>query len=248
MVKGMKSPIKQVELQQELLKSLLRDHAPDIIGKLLGLLQQGFGGRKWAAVCAISNDAVISRKYLPKALGERVMKSEFIAEWVDKNMTHGVGVTSKLKKIKNSSPSFSVDELKAISDFLLGRDQPLKSIEESPQAVPVTTADVPKPEAVVSVPVSIQAPLVPPVINEKKPALLKCKACLNPSQLTGSFGKFGYYVRCECGTNTTMKRKCERCGSQMKIKKAKTEYSASCACGSEYLVYSAKTEAQAGCP
>jgi hypothetical protein len=42
---GMPSPIKQVELQQALLRELLKHHKSEILGKLLGIKQQGFGGR-----------------------------------------------------------------------------------------------------------------------------------------------------------------------------------------------------------
>jgi len=225
-LKGIPSPIKQVELKEKLLRDLLAENKPKILGKVLGM-QQGFGGRKWATVCAISSDAVIDRKYLPKELNERVMKSEFITDWVDKNVAMKQGVGKKLMAFKASAPLFSQSELETIGEFLLSQHTPVKTQESNQKE---SSAGLSK-EAVVKVPPE------PESNTYASAAPLCCKQCKSSDKLTGMYGKYGYYAKCGCGVNSSMKRDCPKCDSAMRIKKDKARYSASCECGEDFLIF-----------
>ncbi len=246
-VTGFKSPIQQVGLQQKLLSALLRANIELIMEKLLGLVRKGVGARKWESICAVSSDAVINRRYLSEELNERVVKSEFVADWVEKNMTHGEGFSAKMKKFTSGDPLFSDIELKSICDFLLERHEPLvvaqpmlSSKKDSEVATVVSEPSVTyvavdpvevKPEPIVEVEDKQQ--------DKQSVSSMCCKGCQQSDKLTAMYGKYGYYTACECGTNTSMKTPCTQCKKQMKVSKAKTEYTASCACGHSVLIYSA---------
>ncbi len=101
---GMPSPIKQVELQQALLKALLRAHKSQILGKLLGIKQQGFNMRCWDHLCAISSDAVIDRKNIPSDISNKLVKSEFLVEKLDKLMNIKNRFRYTKKRGKRESP------------------------------------------------------------------------------------------------------------------------------------------------
>lgn len=77
---GMPSPIKQLELQENLLRELLHENRAKIIGKLFGIGQQTFGKRCWDNVCAISSNAIIDRTSIPKKVSDSLVKSEFLAD------------------------------------------------------------------------------------------------------------------------------------------------------------------------
>lgn len=117
---GMPSPIKQVELQQALLKEMLKQHRSEILGKLLGIKQQGFGMRCWDHVCAVSSDAVINRDTMPTAISELLVKTEFLVDKLKKIMN----LKSKFLRLINVSdtrPDFNQEELNSIAKFLIDR-------------------------------------------------------------------------------------------------------------------------------
>ena len=57
---GLKSPLRQGELQQDILKRLLIEHRTHLMNKTLGL-QGGFAGRQWKVLCAVSSNEVDPR-------------------------------------------------------------------------------------------------------------------------------------------------------------------------------------------
>ena len=67
---GIPSPLKQVELQQELLKSFLNDSRNIILDKLFGLKQQSFTYRKFDSICAVSSNALINRESMPSKVSK----------------------------------------------------------------------------------------------------------------------------------------------------------------------------------
>lgn len=220
-VKGIASPIKQVELQEKLLRDLLFENRDKILSKIIGL-QQSFGGRKWKTICAVSSDAVIDRRYLPKDLNERVMKTEFIADWVDQNVAMKQGIGKKLMAFKSATPLFSEGELQSIGRFLLSQHSPIKPQVNTPKNKPAEITE--------------KAEVGAAVDTNTTPSLC-CKKCNSSDKLTAMYGKYGYYVKCECGVNTSMKRSCPKCSSAMRVKKDKTKYTASCECGNSFLVF-----------
>lgn len=68
---GMPSPIRQGELQLDLLKALLSDNLEHFLGKLLGIQTQ-VAHREWRTLCAISSTAILHRDKMPKDVANRV--------------------------------------------------------------------------------------------------------------------------------------------------------------------------------
>jgi len=237
---GMPSPIRQAELQQDLLKALLRDHVEQLLGKLLGIQTQ-IGGREWRTLCAVSSTAILHRQKMPKDVADKVVKTEFVA----KKAKELIG--SLRGGLLKGRPWFSMQELENIGTFLLVHTAALQAEPEKPaQAAP---PDEPAPSAA---PVAEPAPQSYVVTSEPAPAeppvdtaaptemLLTCKQCSEADNLNGMYGQYGYYVKCgSCSTNTSMKQPCPACGwKSVKVSKDGPSYTAVCRkCGHQYLVY-----------
>jgi hypothetical protein len=77
---GVSSPIKQVELQQKLLREMLCANQVNIINKLFGIKQQTFGYRCWDNICAVSSSAIIDRDTMHKDISKQLVKTEFLVD------------------------------------------------------------------------------------------------------------------------------------------------------------------------
>ena len=207
---GMASPIKQVELQQKLLREMLFEHREVILNKLFGIKQQSFGLRCWDNVCVVSSDAVIDRDSMPSDVSKQLVKTEFL---VDK--------LNKLMKLRNKGfrlitadtrPDFSDKELDSITAFLMGQLSGDKVIEK------VAKKEAIEPKAVVA---------RPSVVVD---AVLQCKSCGEKSDYTAQYGRYGYFIKCnKCETNTAMKMPCSSCSSKnTKVSKKKETYTLHC--------------------
>lgn len=223
---GMPSPIKQVELQQSLLKEMLKQHRSEILGKLLGIKQQGFGMRCWDHLCAVSSDAVINRETMPTAVSELLVKTEFLVEKLEKIMN----LKSKFFRLINVSdtrPDFNQEELNSIAKFLI--DRHLDPSQATSEITPIQTPQVKEPVASFAVnkvaEVKNQA-IAQPTIN----SILRCKHCGESTNYTPMYGKFGYYIKCnQCTKNTPMKQTCPQCQSKnIKIQKRSQSYTLTC--------------------
>lgn len=229
---GMPSPIKQVELQLAVLKSLVRDNAPQLLPKMFGKIQQNFGGREWHSICAISSNAIINRDNTPKTLEERLVKSEFIADKLLDIMKLPASTPNALHFIStNVRPWFSEESLVRICEFLSEQN-----ITPATQLKPgAKTSSLNEPSSVYQnetptiTPTSIapEAQEQTHVINEVN---LQCKQCSNSNTLKARSGRYGYFVTCaECDTNTPMKTSCPQCNSaNTKVSKRKESYSLVC--------------------
>lgn len=109
---GMPSPVRQAELQEALVKGLLKDNVEKFLGRLLGVQTQ-ISLRDWRTVCAVSSSAILHRDEMPRAIANRVVKSEFVAEKVREL------VGSRAKGLVTGRPRFSQKEIEGIGDFLL---------------------------------------------------------------------------------------------------------------------------------
>ncbi|MBB1343596.1 NERD domain-containing protein [Pseudoalteromonas sp. SR45-6] len=230
---GMPSPIKQVELQLALLKSLVRDNAPQLLPKMFGKIQQNFGGREWYSICAISSNAIINRDNTPKTLEERLVKSEFIADKLLDIMKLPTSIPNALHFFStNTRPWFSEESLARICQFLLEQNI-TPATQLKPDAL-ATSLNEPSPiyqnESTALAPRSIV-----PTIKEEQPNVvnevnLQCKQCSNSKTLKARSGRYGYFVTCaECDTNTPMKTSCPQCNSaNTKVSKRKESYSLVC--------------------
>ncbi|MCS6118179.1 nuclease [Shewanella baltica] len=223
---GMPSPIKQVELQQALLKEMLKQHRSEILGKLLGIRQQSFGMRCWDHVCAVSSDAVINRDTMPTAISELLVKTEFLVDKLEKIMN----LKSKFMRIINVSdtrPDFNQQELNSIANFLIDRH-----IDPHKLATEITlaqTQQINEPvahfEVIKAVEVKTQ-----PITQSATHSILSCKHCGESTNYTPMYGKFGYYIKCnQCTKNTPMKQACPQCKSKnIKIQKRSQSYTLTC--------------------
>lgn len=223
---GMPSPIKQVELQQSLLKEMLKQHRSEILGKLLGIRQQGFGMRCWDHLCAVSSDAVINRETMPAAVSEQLVKTEFLVEKLEKIMN----LKSKFFRIINVSdtrPDFNQEELNSIAKFLI--DRHLDQSQAASEITPVQTPQIKEPVASFAVNKVAEVknqPISQPTTN----SMLRCKHCGESTNYTPMYGKFGYYIKCnQCTKNTPMKQACPQCQSKnIKIQKRNQSYTLTC--------------------
>jgi transcription elongation factor Elf1 len=237
---GMPSPIRQAELQQDLLKSLLRDHVEQLLGKLLGI-QAKLGGRDWRTLCAISSTAILHRKQMPKDVANKVVKTEFLA----KKVREVVG--SVFAEYLKGKPRFTLQELENLGTFLLEHTATLQA--GSGKVSQVTEAQEPTTNSALiteATPLSYLATPGQDTAGQQADtaaplsSLLTCKQCGEADHLTGMYGQYGYYVKCgSCNTNTAMKIPCPTCGwKSVKVSKDGPSYTANCRkCDYQYLVY-----------
>jgi hypothetical protein len=223
---GMPSPIKQVELQQTLLKELLKHHRSDILGKLLGIKQQGFNLRRWDHLCAISSDAVIDRKSMPTSISDKLVKSEFVVEKLNGIMN----IKNKFMRVVNfndTRPDFNQAELDSIGSFLISQHIDTKATPTA-QAVPNVTQPIQAPVAQLLKSIA-QTDTTTETIADIRIALC-CKHCGESDNYTPMYGKFGYYIKCnQCTKNTPMKQVCPKCQSKnTRVKKQQETYTLNC--------------------
>lgn len=232
---GMASPIKQVELQSNLLQQLLIDNKTKILPKFL-MLQQGFGGRCWHSICAVSSNAIIEREAIPKDISKRLVKSEFL---VDKllEIMNLKGSISRVMNVLDTRPAFNQSELGAICDFLLMHcSGSVENCTKEPTAPIYSSAEIEKNAQTEPAELSnkLQSHQLQPLKLEPLQLQISCKHCESPRQLQPNWGQYGYYVKCsQCEGNTPMKRPCPICQSkETKVSKRGSEYSLNCsACG-----------------
>jgi transcription elongation factor Elf1 len=202
---GMASPIKQVELQQKLLRELLYANRESILGKVLGMKQQSFGMRCWNNICAVSSNAIIDRDSIPKKLSNQLVKTEFLVDKLSDVMNIKHKVVSALTF--DTRPDFNSEELKSITSFLMSQVGDNKIVEE---------INEPK------------AWCVP--VNTNVDSILQCKSCGEKNDYSAQHGRYGYFIKCnKCETNTAMKMPCVSCNSKnTKVSKKKETYTLNC--------------------
>jgi transcription elongation factor Elf1 len=210
---GMASPIKQVELQQELLREMLFENRSIILGKILGVKQQSFGMRCWDNLCAVSSHAVIDRDSMPSDVSKQLVKTEFLVDKLEELMN----LKNKVLRAftLDSRPDFSDDELRSITSFFMSQLITAKA-----------TKKVAKKE--------IKQEVAPIVVRTNIKAVLQCKSCGEESNYSPQYGRYGYYIKCNrCETNTNMKMPCVNCNSKnTKVSKKKEAYTLNCGgCG-----------------
>ena len=223
---GMSSPIKQVELQQKLLRCLLFEHRTDILKPIL-FKQQGFAMRCWNNMCAVSSNAIIDRDKMPSNVSQQLVKSEFLADKLQNLMKLRNKLINSLN-IFDTRPEFSIEEMKAIADFLLTQDCSAPTEKRLPVLPNKKVPDT----AIPAVEVKQQIAPVDTNAQYKKiqPLQLKCLKCTDTHQLEMRSGKYGYYIKCgACGGNTPMKQACPSCKSKnTKVSKKLQLYTLNC--------------------
>ncbi|EPJ47575.1 MAG: hypothetical protein OFPII_11630 [Osedax symbiont Rs1] len=242
---GMPSPIKQVELQQRLFREMLFEHKAEMLGKVLGLRQEGFGGRCWDNLCAVSSNAIIDRKAMPNKISKQIVKSEFLVEKLNSIMKLRNKILNAINIIE-SRPKFKPSEMATICNFILSQDVVEKASRKiTPQlsTVPDLNITVDKTSSVLSTsvldnevvwqaPTDKEASILEAAASPSpiKKLQLTCKKCGLGPKLTASYGKYGYYTVCDnCSGNTSMKQACPSCKSKKtKVSKKREIYTLSC--------------------
>lgn len=223
---GMPSPLIQAKIQKKLLLQYLNAHAETILRKLLGF-QTFFSGREWATFCSVSNSCILHRDNMPSEISKHVLKSERIAEEIEK-----ITASSLIKRaLLSNTPSFSDAELENIAAFLIRSDSLLTAPDND--ANNKKDPDLYGQEDINNDSSNLA--------KQDNTPLIQCKQCHKADKLTPKYGKFGYYVQCgHCSSNTSMKMSCPSCGSKdARISKKGSEYSVNCdACSSTQLVIS----------
>ena len=201
---GMPSPIKQVELQQKLLREMLFANREVILSKLLGIKSQSFGFRCWHNICAVSSNAIIDRDTMQKSVSNQVVKTEFLVDKISKIMNLKNAVVSAIS-LFDTRPNFSNKELSAITSFLLSQDKQNKQSDVNEVDNEAAGETKIKPQ-------------------------LQCKSCGEKSDYSPQSGRYGYFIKCnKCNTNTSMKIGCTLCQSKnTKVTKKKESYAVTC--------------------
>jgi hypothetical protein len=88
--RGMPSPLNQAKLQIELLRLILDDHAPQALGKILGM-QKRFGGLHYDAFAAVSDNGIIN--WPPGDKYETVCKADGTCELIKNRLKFLKGET-----------------------------------------------------------------------------------------------------------------------------------------------------------
>lgn len=142
------------------------------------------------------------------------------------------------------------DEAAAVAQFLFERHQPREAPGKgarTPREVvpaPAATAAQAAPP-VIAAPVHTPAPAPAPALAAASAsASPACKNC-NSATLTGHWGKYGYYWKCDaCGTNTAMPKVCTFCNTDggrsgpVRIRKEGPAYHRECAsCGKAETIW-----------
>lgn len=133
--KGMPSPLQQAHIQLHLLWSVLDASNKELLGKLLGFIQRGFGAYRYDEFCAISDTGIVERPK-PKAY-PTVWKADQLCDKVLATLEKYEGQTTALgvgntmfnplnwgSWHKRAMFEFTEKEHTAISDFLLGMHKP----------------------------------------------------------------------------------------------------------------------------
>lgn len=226
--RGMPSPLRQAELQQDLLKNLLRANVEQFVRKILGIQGQ-VGGREWHVLCAVSSSAILDRKKMPARISELTVKSEFVVEHV-KKLIGSLGSLSVLK----GRARFNERELLAIGDFLIQQDAEARENYQPSQPTQENVVNTVRESAVVEAPRS---------------TLLSCRHCGEAHMLEDRYGKYGYFVRCgNCHQNTPMKPACAECKSRsVVVNKSGPIYTATCrSCNHKFTLFQAEDVTEKG--
>ena len=206
---GMPSPIKQVELQQKLLREMLHANRESILGKLFGIRQQSFGMRCWDNICAVSSNAVIDRDSMPKNVSKKLVKTEFLVDKLEQLMNLKNKIVSTLTF--DTRPDFNHGDLKSITSFLMAQCEDVQYVKETIEQEAVSEPT----------PVKLEA---------KIDSVLQCKSCGEKSDYSALYGRYGYFIKCnKCASNTAMKMPCVSCNSKnTKVTKKKETYTLVC--------------------
>lgn len=147
---GIDSPVLQAEEQSRLLKTFLRDNTEQMLGKMIGLVQKGFGYCPIITLVAISRSGVI--EVASGTLHKSVLKSDEIAPEVARQIARLKKKANLLNLSLDTGWEMTVEEAAKVASFLVGahcqkkpqrQEAPLPS-KESPLPVSAQAGTVPR--------------------------------------------------------------------------------------------------------
>lgn len=212
-LQGMPSAKLQADRQADFLRHYLDEHAKGLAK------HKSFTAAPIDVLVAVSDGAVVYRPdndpldYLVKAdaVPERVL-----------HLIKARKPSGGLFGLLRNSFMLSDAELAGLAAFLLERHTPShQTIPLARQAEPVT-------------PPSALPPPEPPAPT----TAYGCKTCQS-GRLEVRWGKHNYYFKClDCGGNTAIRRRCEGCGQEERVRKQGPEFFGECApCGRSERFY-----------
>jgi hypothetical protein len=221
---GMQSPIQQARLQSDVLRKLLDSHKENLRDKvLMGYKQGSFRCCPIEIYVAISDRGIITRQ---GADPRELMKADLVCDRIRQEIERHRKASKLLSPIDGDYGVWRMNaqEMERVREFLVESHSPLKtaSVGVPAKAVPPTLTPKPAP------------------VNEVTPVAekLACKHC-GSNDLVGTYGKFGYYLKCRpCSKNTAIDYSCKGCGKKGRIRKQGPRFDRVCeACGREELVW-----------
>lgn len=149
---GIPSPVRQVQEQARLLQDYLRENAELILGKLLGLLQKGFGYCPFDTYVGVSTSAVFNLSR-GTPLPEHVFKADEVAPEIDRQLKERGSRDTflKLNPLAEMPWAMSREEALSTARFLLVHNAP-RVRAAPPEVVPLPVADVAEAPAVPATP------------------------------------------------------------------------------------------------
>lgn len=199
---GMASPIKQLELQQRLLREFLYEHRSKILTKKFMGVQMAFGGLCWSNLCAVSSKSILNRESIPEKVSQKIVKSEFLVDTLNGIMKLKYYPFIRLNFF-DSRLHLNSKELASVTRFLLQNANLSKTPIKDKQVMSDTSLQI---------------------------AVLKCKHCGELLDYSARSGRYGYFIYCNiCAKNTAMKRNCLNCNCvETRVKKKKDTYTLHC--------------------
>lgn len=147
---GIDSPVLQAEEQGRLLKIFMRDNTEQMLGKMIGLVQKGFGYCPIISFVAISSSGVI--EVASGALHKSVLKADEIAPEIDRQIASLKKKAKLLNLSLDTGWEMTEEEAAKVASFLVSahcqkqtqrQEAPLPS-KESPLPISIHAGTVPR--------------------------------------------------------------------------------------------------------
>ncbi|MCF6206934.1 MAG: NERD domain-containing protein [Sulfurovum sp.] len=222
--KGMRSPIKQAQMQAEILKKVLESNKDKLFKKnfVNKMLKISFENYPFDVLIAISDTGIINR---PKKFDtSMVLKADLICDRI-RDIIRDYRKKSKSLLPIDIPASFYHTTILVIGEFLKSKHMPVRvSVGASEDKIEEPHKTYGK---------KFQ--------NKEKKAqtdIFTCRSC-HSKNLQIVWGKYGYYFKCqECDGNTPIKLVCKNKDCQVKLKKDKNEFYQVCeTCNTRKLFY-----------
>ena len=222
--KGMRSPIKQAQMQRDILIKVLEENKSKLFRDTIAnkVFKTNFHKFFYEEIVAISDTGIIRR---PKEYDtSMVMKADMVCDYIDELIKKYVKKRNILSLSIDIPPAFHPTTMMVIAEFLRSKHQPVElsnngKVEEKPVSYGQKVASNTK--------TNIE------VVNK-----LYCDKCKS-QKVNIVWGKYGYYLKCqECNGNTKLSLKCKDQNCKVKLRKEKNHFYKVCeTCKIEELFY-----------